>query len=95
MQLRPPQEVEGGVPHRVGRQRDLLLELLQAVPELSSSARQKNPNITTFFLAHMFPQHSLMTEKPVVFVVYPPPPSSLKNKTIIITCFSPARCELT
>ena len=39
VELGPSQQVEGGVPHRVRWQRNLLFELLQAVPQLSSSAK--------------------------------------------------------
>lgn len=38
VELGSPQQVERGVPHGVRRQRHLLLELLQALPQLSTSA---------------------------------------------------------
>ena len=47
VELGPSQQVEGGVPHRVRWQRNLLFELLQAVPQLSSSAKaQKRHHLT-------------------------------------------------
>lgn len=39
VELGSPQQVEGGVPHGVRGEGHLLLQLLQAVPQLSSSAR--------------------------------------------------------
>lgn len=41
VKLGSPQQVEGCIPHGVRWQRDLLLELLQALPQLSSSAKHK------------------------------------------------------
>lgn len=41
VKLGSPQQVEGGVPHGVRGERDLFLELLQAVPQLSSSVREQ------------------------------------------------------
>lgn len=48
VKLSSPQQVEGGVPHGVRRQRDLLLELLQAVPQLSSSTKHDKQQSTLF-----------------------------------------------
>ncbi|TNN39951.1 hypothetical protein EYF80_049887 [Liparis tanakae] len=42
VELSPPQQVEGGVPGGVRGQGDLLLQLLQAAPQLSSPAAHKH-----------------------------------------------------
>lgn len=40
VELGPPEQVERGVPHRVRRQGNLLLQLLQALPQLGPSTMQ-------------------------------------------------------
>lgn len=47
------QQVQGGVPHGVGRVRNLLLQLLQALPELSSSADYNNQQCYFFISRHI------------------------------------------
>lgn len=48
VKLGSSQQVEGGVPHGVRWQGDLLLELLQAVPQLSSSAKNNKQKLMRF-----------------------------------------------
>lgn len=47
------QQVQGGVPHGVGRVRNLLLQLLQALPQLSSSADYNNQQCYFFISRHI------------------------------------------
>lgn len=46
VELGPPQQVERGVPHRVRGQRNLLLQLLQALPQLGSPVTQQTIRVS-------------------------------------------------
>ena len=87
VELGSSQQVEGGVPHGVGREGDLFLELVQAVLQLSSSAEHNNNKqrlMRCVRAGRVFQDKCHLQGR-----------LAQKKQKTWVTCFFPARCEPT